>query len=100
MIYHDKYIATPPGATLEEQLIDRGIGFPEFAIKLGVSMDQLDDLIEGNILLSEKLAERLEVLLDIPARYWLNLEFIFREKLRLIEREKEISRSDFPVAAL
>lgn len=37
MVKSRSYIATPPGATIKEQLSDRGMSQKEFAAKMGMS---------------------------------------------------------------
>ena len=37
MIKSRSYIATPPGATIKEQLMDRGLSQKEFALRMDMS---------------------------------------------------------------
>ena len=37
MVRSRNYIATPPGATIKEQLVDRGMSQKEFADRMGMS---------------------------------------------------------------
>ncbi|HPW94520.1 MAG TPA: hypothetical protein PLT31_04940 [Fibrobacteraceae bacterium] len=37
------------------------------------------------------IANRLEMVLGVPAKFWINLEAIYREKLLLIEQENQLS---------
>ena len=37
MVKSRSFIATPPGATIKEQLIDRGLSQIEFALRMGMS---------------------------------------------------------------
>ena len=43
------YIATPPGATIKEQLDDRGMSQKEFASRMGMSEKHISHLINGNV---------------------------------------------------
>lgn len=75
------YIATPPGATIKERLEDRGMSQKEFAARMGMSEKHISQLINGNVQLTNDTALKLEMVLGLPARFWNNLESIFREKL-------------------
>ena len=81
------YIATPPGATIREQLRDRGMNQKEFAARMDLSEKHVSKLINGEVQLTPEVAVRLETVLGIPARFWSNLEAIYREKLLKVEAE-------------
>ena len=81
------YIATPPGATIKEQLEDRGMSQKEFAFRMGMSEKHISNLINGNVQLTPDVANRLEMVLGLPAKFWINLEGIYRDKLAKVEDE-------------
>lgn len=95
------YIATPPGATIKEQLSDRGMSQKELASRVNMSEKHISKLINGDVQLTPDMAYRLEMVLGVPARFWNNLEAIYREKLAKAEAEntldadKEVARK-FP----
>lgn len=95
------YIATPPGATIKEQLEDRGMSQKEFASRMDMSEKHISRLINGDVQLTPDMAYRLEMVLGLPAHFWSNLESIYREKLSKVEAEnaldadKELSKK-FP----
>ena len=84
------YIATPPGATIREQLADRGMSQKEFAARMDMSEKHICRLISGDVILTPEVAMRLEMVLGVPASFWLNLEAIYREKLLLVQAENEM----------
>ncbi len=86
------YIATPPGATIKEQLEDRGMSQKEFAARMGMSEKNISQLINGNVQLTNDTALKLEMVLGLPARFWNNLESIFREKLAKAQAENEMDQ--------
>lgn len=90
-------IATPPGATIKEQLIDRGMSQKEFASRMEMSEKHISNLINGDVQLTPDVAMRLEMVLGLPARFWLNLEAIYREKLLKIEAENDMD-ADIAIA--
>lgn len=81
------YIATPPGATIKEQLVDRGMSQKEFASRMDMSEKHISKLINGEVILTPDVAMRLEMVLGLPAHFWNNLESIYREKLIKVQME-------------
>ena len=87
MVRSRTYIATPPGATIKEQLNDRGMSQKEFAARMGMSEKHISKLINGEVQLTPETAVRLEMVLGVPAKFWNNLEAIYREKIIKAEAE-------------
>ena len=81
------FIATPPGATIKEQLIDRGLSQKEFALRMGMSEKHISKLINGDVQLTPEVAVRLEMVLGVPAKFWNKLEATYREKLIKAKRD-------------
>lgn len=81
------YIATPPGATIKEQIGMLGMNQKELAARMGMSEKHISKLINGEVQLTVDVAVRLEMILGLPAQFWCNLESIYREKLLRIEEE-------------
>ena len=90
MVRSRSIIATPPGATIKEQLNDRGMSQKEFAVRIDMSEKHVSKLINGEVQLTPEVAVRLEIVLGVPARFWNNLEAIYREKLIKIAAEKKL----------
>ena len=63
------YIATPPGATIREQLEDRMMSQKEFALRMDMSEKHISRLINGEVMLTQDMAMRLEMVLGLPARF-------------------------------
>lgn len=89
MVRSRTFIATPPGATIKEQLIYREMNQKEFALRMGMSEKHISQLINGNVQLTSDTAERLEMVLGIPNNFWLNLEAIYRAALINVKNQKE-----------
>ena len=81
MVKSRSFIATPPGATIKEQLLDRGLSQKEFAVRMGMSEKHISKLINGEVQLTPDVAVRLEMVLGVPAKFWNKLEATYREKL-------------------
>lgn len=84
------FIATPPGVTIKEQLVDRGMSQKEFACRMDMSEKHISRLINGDVQLTPDVALRLEFVLGINASFWNNLESIYRDKLARVEAESSI----------
>ena len=87
MVRSRSYIATPPGATVKEQLNDRGMSQKEFAARMDMSEKHISKLINGDVQLTPETAVRLEMVLGIPAKFWNHLEATYREKIIKAEAE-------------
>ena len=48
------YIATPPGATIKEQLENRGMSQKEFAKRMNMSEKHISHLINGDVQLTRE----------------------------------------------
>lgn len=83
-------IATPPGATIKEQLVDRGMSQKEFADRMGMSEKHISKLINGEVQLTHEVALNLEMVLGLPAQFWDRLESIYREKIIRATLENEM----------
>ncbi len=81
MIRSRSIVATPPGATVREQLDDRGMSQKELASRMDMSEKHISRLINGEVQLTPEVAMRLEMVLGVPAHFWSNLEAIYREKI-------------------
>lgn len=81
------YIATAPGATIKEQLEYRGMSQKEFAARMDMSEKYISNLMNGEALLTPKIAVELERVLGVPTKFWNSLEAIYREKLVKIKDE-------------
>lgn len=92
MVRSRSYIATPPGATIREQLDDRGMSQKEFAARMDMSEKHISKLINGEVQLTPEMAMRLEFVLGISANFWNNLESIYREKLLKIKEENSMDQ--------
>ena len=97
MVRSRSYIATPPGATIKEQLNDRGMSQKEFAARMDMSEKHISKLVNGEVQLTPETAVRLEMVLGVPAKFWNNLEAIYREKIIKSEEENAMD-ADIEIA--
>ena len=59
----------------------------EFAARMDMSEKHISKLINGEVQLTPETAIRLEMVLGVPAKFWNNLEAIYREKIIRAEAE-------------
>ncbi len=91
MVESLSHLAIPPGETIKEMLADRGMSQKEFAIRMGLSEKHVSKLINGEVQLTMEVSSRLETVLGAPARFWNNLEAIYREELLKANAENEVA---------
>jgi HTH-type transcriptional regulator / antitoxin HigA len=68
-------VAIPPGEYLAEEIQARGISQKELAKSMGRPLNAINEIINGKKAITAETALQLEeVMPEIPARFWLNLE--------------------------
>lgn len=88
MINNDKYfanIAIPPSETLLEVLESLNMTQKELAKRIGMSVKTINEIIKGKAPITAETALKLEIVLDTPASFWINLESNYREALARIK---------------
>lgn len=83
----DKYfanIAIPPEETLLETLECMNMPQKDFAVRVGMSVKTINEIIKGKEPITNDIALKFEAVLDIPASFWINLESNYRESLARI----------------
>ncbi len=90
MVESRTYIAVPPGATIKEQLDDRGMTQKEFAVRMDMSQKHVSKLVNGEVQLTPDTACKLELVLGVPAIFWSNLEANYRDQLAKANAENEM----------
>lgn len=82
MYSNDNIIAIPPGETIKEEIEFTGLSIKNLAKELDISIIDANKLLDGEIELTENLAEKLENVLGISKQFWINLEANYRVKLK------------------
>lgn len=67
-------VAIHPGVTLAEEIEVREISQRELASMMGRPPQLVSELIRGRRSITPETALQLERALDVPARFWLNLQ--------------------------
>jgi addiction module HigA family antidote len=87
-VYPD--VAIPPGEFLAEEIEARGITQKELASRMGRPINAINEIVNGKKAITAETALQLEeVMPEIPARFWLNLETDYQLTRALINRRKK-----------
>jgi HTH-type transcriptional regulator/antitoxin HigA len=82
-------VAIPPGEFLAEEIEARALTQKELAQRMGRPANAINEIINGKKAITAETALQLEdVLPEIPARFWLNLETDYQLTRALIQRRK------------
>jgi HTH-type transcriptional regulator/antitoxin HigA len=82
-------VAIPPGEYLAEEIQAREISQKELARRMGRPLNAINEIINGKKAITAGTALQLEeVMPEIPARFWLNLETDYQLTKALIKRRQ------------
>jgi HTH-type transcriptional regulator/antitoxin HigA len=85
-------IAIPPGEYLAEEIKARGISQKDLARRMGRPINAINEIIHGKKAITAETALQLEeVMPEIPARFWLNLETDYQLTTVLINKRNEVA---------
>ena len=85
-------IAIPPGEYLSEEIEERGISQKELARRMGRPLNAINEIINGKKAITAQTALQLEeVMPEIPARFWLNLETDYQLTKALVNKRAKIA---------
>ncbi len=80
-------VAIPPGEYLQEEIQARGISQKELAKRMGRPLNAINEIVNGKKAITAETALQLEqVMPEIPARFWLNLETDYQLTKALINK--------------
>ncbi len=81
-------VAIPPGEFLQEEIEARGISQKELSRRMGRPINAVNEIIKGKKSITAETALQLEeVMPEIPAKFWLNLETDFQLCKALIKKK-------------
>lgn len=85
-------IAIPPGEYLAEEIKARGISQKELSRRMGRPLNAINEIINGKKAITAETALQLEeVMPEIPARFWLNLETDYRLTKALTNKRTKVA---------
>jgi HTH-type transcriptional regulator/antitoxin HigA len=80
-------VAIPPGEYLAEEIDVRGISQKDLAKRMGRPVNAINEIINGKkSIIAETALQLEEVMPEIPARFWLNLETDFQLTRALVSK--------------
>ena len=83
-------IAIPPGEYLAEEIAARGLSQKELAKRMGRPLNAINEIVNGKKAITAETALQLEeVMPEIPARFWLNLETDYQLTRVLIRKRSK-----------
>jgi HTH-type transcriptional regulator/antitoxin HigA len=86
-------IAIPPGEYLAEEIEARGISQKELAKRMGRPLNAINEIINGKKSITAETALQFEeVMPEIQARFWLNLETDFQLIKVLINKRNKVTQ--------
>ena len=80
--------ASPPGDTIVDLMEEKDWTKAELAERLGFSAGHLNQIIKGNISITHETALRLERVLGSTAKFWLNREVKYHERLAALDSQQ------------
>ncbi len=80
--------ASPPGATIQDLLDERGLDRPRFADMSGLSAPEVETLLDGRMEISEGLADRLETVFGVTRSFWIERDRQYRKDLKRLAAAK------------
>ena len=84
-------IAIPPGEYLAEEIEARGVSQKELARRMGRPLNAINEIINGKKAITAETALQIEeVMPEIPARFWLNLETDYQLTKVLISKHSKV----------
>ena len=89
--YNPDY-AVPPGETLLEVIESLGMSQSELAERTHRPKKTISEIINGKAAITPETAIQLERVLNVPARFWMNLENNFREILARLEEQERLAK--------
>jgi addiction module HigA family antidote len=86
----ERELLSKPGDTILETIEYMKMSQSELAGRMGKTPSKINDLISGKEPITVNTALQLEKVLAIDAKFWLNREMQYREKLTRIEQEEAL----------
>ena len=91
------YFAIPPGQGVFEAIILNDKNEMEMAQQLGLSVDELKQLLDGSLTIKPAFAEVLAREIGKTPQHWLQLEEQYRRRMALKEGQKQFSDEDYSI---
>jgi HTH-type transcriptional regulator/antitoxin HigA len=90
----EKELLSKPGDTILETLEHIKMSQAELAERMGKTPSKVNDIISGKEPISVNTSLQLEKVLGIDAKFWLNREMLYREKLSRVQQEEALEECE------
>ena len=77
----EKDLISYPGETIKEIILDRNMTQEELMVRTNSSKEYISDVISGRKAISDRFANALKKLFDIPTEFWINLQSICEKNI-------------------
>lgn len=77
----EKDLISYPGETIKEIILDRNMTQEKLMVRTNSSKEYISDVISGREAISDRFANALEKLFDIPTEFWINLQSIYEKNI-------------------
>jgi len=81
IVEYKNIVAFHPGYYIAEIIEDMGISQSEFADRIGISNEMLNNIVDGRLGISSDIARKLSVMLGTSVDVWLNLQDVYERKI-------------------
>jgi HTH-type transcriptional regulator / antitoxin HigA len=100
-----KYVFDPdyaiaPGETLRETLETKGLLQSDLCIRSGLNPKTVSDILNGSAPITLETADKFELVLGMPARFWNNRELRYRESLARAQAAERLEKDTSWLKAL
>jgi plasmid maintenance system antidote protein VapI len=80
--------ASPPGKTIRDALVERGLSLEVFAESIGVPDPRLQGLLSGSETISIELARRISTSIGGSVEFWMARDGQYRDDLARVEADR------------
>ena len=84
IVEREDRIAISPGEFVRELMEEINMTEQTLSQELSMESDDVHRLLDGDFILTDKIASGLETVFSMSQEYWMNLEKAFRKELSLI----------------
>ncbi len=88
---------SPPGDTIIDILEEQNIPLSSFAVEMGSTIDNINELINGRLSINKRIASKLETYLGVSEEFWLTREEHYRLSFEKIQQANNSWLKDLPL---
>src|SRR5262249_39736768 len=89
--------ASAPGDTIADILQERSLSESEFARRIGYTLEEAKDLLQGRATITIAIARRLERVLGASVEFWMSRDFQYRQNITRLHVSHEKWLAELPV---